>query len=58
MDGEQVAITLGSFRRKRTLKALLSRIYANTFCPRVFSHIQLCTSMDGSPPGSSVHGIL
>ena len=24
----------------------------------VFSHVQLCDSMDCSPPGSSVHGIL
>ena len=27
-------------------------------CAQLLSHVQLCNSMDNSPPGSSVHGIL
>ena len=50
MDGEQVAVTTGRFRGKRTLKALVSRIYANTSCPRARSVVSNSLQLYGLQP--------
>ena len=50
MDGEQVAVTTGRFRGKRTSKALMSRIYANTSRPRARSVVSNSLQLYGLQP--------